>query len=191
MLLTCSRHNSDGGVLVIRLKEASLVQACNAVIDTAEKTRERILATLARPDTGSRLLDIIPSLDPFIEIADKAAAVRFNISNATLIYIDILADSSFRQHCMADRIVNYQGEVVVPNVFLQLTRPSTDSKGSARTGPERHKSHYYYGGFIFIRCIGEQFTADACARGDSASNFEADHPVYALYPSICQKQLYG
>jgi hypothetical protein len=70
-------------VLVIRVKEVSLVGACDTVLDAVGKARETILANLAASDTGGRLLDIIPSLGPFIEIADKIATVRFNMSAYT------------------------------------------------------------------------------------------------------------
>jgi hypothetical protein len=100
-------------VLVIRIKDVSLVEACDTALDVVGQARERILANLAASDAGGRLLDIIPSLGPFIEITDKIATVRFNMSDRLHIHSDIVAGSPIRERCMADHIVDYQSKVLV------------------------------------------------------------------------------
>lgn len=105
--LTREKRRADGGMLTIRIKEAPLVQGASAALGAAGKAREKILANLASSDTGGRLLDIIPSLGPFIEIADKIATVRVNISNTMHVCSDFSVGSPIRERCMASHIVNH------------------------------------------------------------------------------------
>lgn len=81
----CENH-ANGGVLIVRAREEQLAQAGGAALDTACQAREKILATLAASNTAKCLINIIPSLGPFIEIADKFATVGSMISGSLLMF---------------------------------------------------------------------------------------------------------
>jgi hypothetical protein len=77
LTLKSVRGKSGGGVLVVRAKEEQLGQSATAALDESRLARQQLSRTLETTDTVSSIIDLIPSLSPFLDLADKIATVRY------------------------------------------------------------------------------------------------------------------
>jgi hypothetical protein len=66
----------DGGVLLISVNTPKALDATTFALQDARRAGKKLAADLNEAKTASKLLQIIPSLDPFLKMADEIASVR-------------------------------------------------------------------------------------------------------------------
>jgi hypothetical protein len=104
------RGKKSGGVLVVRAREADVAQSATAALHESHLAGQYLQGTLDNTETGSSLIDLIPSLGPFLDIADKIATVCEMWQLRCLLFNDIVAAASLRQHRLESHLFGDPGQ---------------------------------------------------------------------------------
>jgi hypothetical protein len=75
LILRGGRGKGNAGILVIRTREEELAQLAAAAMDVSRIAAEHLSETLDKTETASSLMDLIPSMGVFLDIANQIATV--------------------------------------------------------------------------------------------------------------------